>query len=117
MSKETKKETESNYVTTVRSDAVPGIGANIYRSYRPDGHADLYFEIKRAWKNKKQKEDPKKKHEFSYSARMYPGHAEAIAEVAEKAEQWIAEHPEAAHMEGRYGEPSAAVIAASGGLQ
>lgn len=107
MSNTKQKETESNYVITVRSESIPGIGANIYRSYRPDGHADLYFEIKRAWKNKRQKEAPKKKNEFSYSARMYPGHAAAIAEAAKMAEQWIAEHPEAAHMEGRYNQPSA----------
>ena len=44
-----KSETTSEYVTTIRSDIQPAIGANIFRLIYPDKAPELYFKVKRAY--------------------------------------------------------------------
>ncbi len=87
MSKQSSKKRESNYVTTVRSEACPAIAANIFRRTSQDGHTYLDYEISRSWKTASRE---------GYSTRFYARNRDGIKEVADLASDWIEQNPQAA---------------------
>ena len=47
MPKQSKKQKESNYVTTIRHPEHKAIAAGVFRGRTPDGFTYLYFELSR----------------------------------------------------------------------
>jgi len=69
------------YMHTLRSNVNPAVAASIFKVYDAKGTASFHYEIDRSWKSQSG--------EKGYSKKYYAGHADAIAEVAEIADESI----------------------------
>ncbi len=89
MPKQSKKQKESNYVTTIRHPLHKAIAAGIFRGRTPDGFTYLYFELSRSW----MAQSSGKK---GYSSKLYERHDQAVADVALASGAWIRANQELA---------------------
>ena len=74
----TKKKEKNPVVENIKGETIKGIAAYIRLGQSSDGNQAHYFSIARCW-FRPGSDKP------NYSERMYPRHAEAIAEVSLKA--------------------------------